>query len=133
MAFAVLLFLSIGCGSLNPIGSDSGSSDGARSSDSAASEEGDIDTDEVMPEKTGVPECDELMAFIARESRTADDNYWTKAAKEFALNRVREGLRKSIEENKNDKEELAKKCKEFKTQLDSYKEKEDSEGASEEP
>lgn len=126
-AFSILVLMVLGCGSLNPLSSDSESTS---SGDSTSTESGDrtsddfTPTDEIMPEKTGVEECDELMAYIAREAQTKDDNYVTKAAREFFLNRVRESLRKSIEENKNNPEELAKKCKELKTQLEGYKQKE---------
>lgn len=121
----VLLLLILGCGSLNPLGGgDSRPVENSEGSETASTDE---NIEEVMPEKTGVEECDELMAFIARQAQSKDDNYWTRATREFFLNRIRESLRKSIEENKNDPEELAKKCKEYKTQLETYKQKEEEE------
>lgn len=126
---SILILLVLGCGSLNPFG---GSSDSSKTENSKTSRSDDKTTtdkvvDEVMPEKTGVEECDDLMAYIAKQSQSKDDNYVTRASREFIMNRVRESLRKSIEENKNDPKELAKKCKEYKTQLETYKEKEDAE------
>jgi hypothetical protein len=126
---SILLLLVLGCGSLNPF---SGGSETPKTGDSKTKESGDKTTsdkvvDEVMPEKTGVEECDDLMAYIAKQSQSKDDNYVTRASREFIMNRIRESLRKSIEEDKNNPEELAKKCKEFKTQLETYKEKEDAE------
>jgi hypothetical protein len=42
----------------------------------------------------------------------------TKAVKKTALNTFREQLKKSIEEKKSDKKEVAKFCKEFRDNLD---------------
>lgn len=41
------------------------------------------------------------------------------------MNKIRENLKKSIEENKTDKVELAKDCKDFKAQLEKYKAEEE--------
>ena len=69
-------------------------------------------------ERIGVQECDDLMDSIAEQSRSEDDNYVTKAVKGYVLNKIRESVRKSIEENKNDKAAMAKECKDFRIQLE---------------
>lgn len=124
--FTILLAVVLGCGGLNPFG---GGSKPAKSGDPASSKPVDPAAGEpdapVVVEKTGVKECDELMDLIARQAQSKDDNYITKSAREFFLNRIRESLRKSIEEQKGKPEELAKKCTEFKTQLETYKARED--------
>jgi uncharacterized protein YaiI (UPF0178 family) len=45
----------------------------------------------------------------------------TKAAREYALNKIRESFKQSIEEHKGDKAAMAKECRQFKTQLDKFK------------
>lgn len=127
-AFSILILLVLGCGSLNPLSSESESTS---TSDTTSTESGDktsddfVPTDEILPEKTGIEECDELTAYISKISQTKDDNFVSKTIKEQFLNQVRKSLRESVEKNKNDPEELAKKCKEIKTQLEGYKQKED--------
>lgn len=79
----------------------------------------------VGEEKIGVPECDELVESLVAQSESPDDNYVTKAARGYAMSKIRESIKKSIEENKNNKEEMAKDCREFKEQLDKYKSEEE--------
>ena len=120
--------LVLGCGSLNPLGSKSKSTDGGNSKSPASGETSSTDSSDepVIIEKTGVQKCDELMDFIAQQSQSKDDNYVSRAAREFFFNQIREGLRKSIEEQKGKPEELAKKCNDFKKQLETYKAREDA-------
>lgn len=75
-------------------------------------------------ERIGVKECDDLMDSIAEQSRSEDDNYVTKAMKGYILNKIRESVKKSIEENKNDKVAMAKECKDFRVQLEKQLEEE---------
>ena len=80
----------------------------------------------VGDEKIGVPECDELFDQLAKELETTDEGYIAKAARAYFYNTIREEIKKSIEENKNDKDRLAKECKDFKAQVDKYKAQENS-------
>jgi hypothetical protein len=80
----------------------------------------------VGDEKTGIPECDEVVDFFRHEADNPDDNYVTKAVKATVLNKIKESFRKSIEENKTDKVEMAKQCRDFKLQLEKYKAEEES-------
>jgi hypothetical protein len=88
-------------------------------------EEKAIDTT-VGDEKIGVPECDELFDALAKESESADEGYVAKATREYFYNKIRESIKKSIEENKNDKTKLAKECKDYKAQIDKHKAEEES-------
>lgn len=123
--FLILLVSVLGCGWISPFG---GSSDSTNSGDAKTGETSTVDDtiDAVIVEKTGVAECDELMAYISQLAKSEDDNYVTKATREFFLNRIREGIRKNVEENKGNPEEMAKHCKEYKTQLETYKKEEDA-------
>jgi hypothetical protein len=76
-------------------------------------------------EKIGIPECDELVDSIAKESESEDDGYGAKAIRGYFMNKIRESVKKSIEEDKNDPAKLAKECREFKEQLDKYKAEEE--------
>lgn len=71
--------------------------------------------------KIGVPECDEVMDMLAAEANNPDDGFVTKAVKATFLNKIKEAIKRSVEENKGDPVELAKTCKEFKSQLQKYK------------
>jgi hypothetical protein len=121
----LLLVSVLGCSWISPFG---GSSDSSKSGDTKTEESSTTDDaiDAVVVTKTGVAECDELMAYISQLAKSPDDNYVTKATREFFLNRIREGIKKNVEENKNNPEEMAKHCKEYKTQLETYKAEEDS-------
>ena len=77
----------------------------------------------VGDKKIGIPECDDAMDILETQANNPDDNFVTKAVKKTALNTFREQLKKNIEENKSDKKEVAKFCKEFKDNMeDSLKE-----------
>lgn len=113
-----LSMLALGCGSLNPF---SGSSSGSSSSnDNKTLTDKAVDT-AVGESKIGVPECDEVIDLINAEMNNPDDNFITKAAKQTILNRIKDGIRDSVEQNKTDKIEMAKTCREFKKQFDKYK------------
>lgn len=71
--------------------------------------------------KIGVPECDEVMDMLTAQANNPDDDFVTKAAKQFFYNKIKEAIKKNVEDNKTDKAEMAKNCKEFKTQLENFK------------
>lgn len=77
--------------------------------------------------KIGVPECDEVVDLIEAELNNSEDNFAVKAVKATVLNRIKDGIRESVEQNPNDTVELAKTCKEFRTQFDKYKAQEQGE------
>jgi len=113
----VLLTASLGCGFVSR-----GQKDTKDSHDKTLTDKGiEIATGN---ERIGVQECDDLMDSIAEQSRSEDDNYVTKAVKGYVLNKIRESVKKSIEENKNDKVATAKECKDFRVQLEKQLEEE---------
>lgn len=114
IAAILFLFSVLGC-SLIGGSNDTGSSGSNKTlSDDA------VDTT-VGKSKIGVPECDEVMDQLTAEMNNPDDNFVTKAIKATVLNRIKDGIRESVETNKSDTVEMAKTCKEFKTQLEKYK------------
>ena len=76
--------------------------------------------------KTGIAECDEVIEIFTAQADNPDDNILTKAAKKVAFNKFREEIKARIEGKKVDKAELAKRCMEFKENLDTSKTEEDS-------
>ena len=126
--FTVLLMSALSCSFYNPLESRSDppknkNSQTAKSEDESLSEKA-IDST-VGEEKIGVPECDEIIDFFVGQSQSEDDDFVTKAARQYALNKVRESFKQSIEENKGDTAKMAKECRKFKTQLDKYKAEDD--------
>lgn len=109
-AAALALTAGIACSSVTEMIPGMGPSNG--SSNPASNPE------TMLREKTGVPECDELIDFFADESKFKDDNYVTRAAKEYFFNKIRQAIKESIEKNKNKPQEMAKECKDFKKQID---------------
>lgn len=109
----ILLSVALGCSSLNPF---SGSKDDpSRSSNSRTNDGvGSSDDSRAGIEKVGIPECDEAIDMITKEMNDPDDNYFSRTIKSAVYDSIRESLRKSIEEGKNDPVELAKKCTNIK-------------------
>lgn len=124
-ALLAIFFLGagLGCG-LNPFGGSKASESNSSQKDKTLTDKA-VDT-AVGETKIGVPECDEVMDAITAEMNNSDDNFVTKAVKATILNRIKDGIRESVEKNKQDKAELAKTCKEFKTQFDKYKAEEEA-------
>ena len=71
----------------------------------------------VGEKKIGIPECDEAIDILEGQANNPDDNFVTKAVKKTMLNTFREQLKQNLEENKTDKKEVAKFCKEFKDNM----------------
>ncbi len=116
---AALLMAILGCGGMNPLSSKSKATPTPASNDRTLTDKT-IDA-AVGDEKTGVPECDEVSDFFLKEANNPDDGYVAKAIKAVVFNKIREQFRKSIEENKTDKTQLAKDCKKFLTELQKAK------------
>ena len=118
LAISLLLASILGCSKINPF------TDKARADDNQASNKTVSDTvldKTVEDEIIGIPECDEVMTMLTAEANNPDDNFVIKAGKAVFFNKIRDGIKKSIEEHKGDKEEIAKNCKAFKGQLNKYK------------
>lgn len=85
----------------------------------------------VGEKKIGIQECDEALEILTAQAEDPDDNFVTKAIKKTALNTFRDQLKKSLEDNKTDKKEVAKFCREFRDNLaDSLKEGNSNKGGS---
>ena len=115
ISLAVLFVSILGCSYYNPLDGSSNSADDNRTLSDKT-----IDAT-IGKEKIGVPECDEIVDFFADQTKSADDDFITKAAREYALNQIRESFKQSMEEHKGDKTAMAKDCREIKTQLDKFK------------
>jgi hypothetical protein len=79
--------------------------------------------------KIGVPECDEIFNFFADQAKSPDDDFVTRAAREYALNKIRERLKQSIAEHQGDTAAMARECRKFKTELDKFKAQENNQNA----
>ncbi|MEP6787631.1 MAG: hypothetical protein ABJB40_04325 [Acidobacteriota bacterium] len=130
MACTLLIAAVLGCSSINPL-SDKGKNSSPTASNKSLTDKG-VDT-VVGDETTGVPECDEVMDMIAAEANNPDDGYIVKATKALFLNKIKESIRKSIEDNKNKNSngnaDLAKTCTDYKKQLIKYKAEEEQKKA----
>jgi soluble cytochrome b562 len=123
----IVLTISLGCGISESVekavsGTGETNSNGAGNktlTDTA------IDT-AVGNEKIGVQECDDLLEDLAAIVQKPDDNYVSKATRQYVLSKIRENIKKSIEQNKNDKTQMAKECKEYRGQLDKFKNQEEA-------
>jgi hypothetical protein len=73
----------------------------------------------VGEQKIGILECDEALDILSAQAENPDDNFVTKAVKKTALNTFRDQLKKQIDEQKQDKTEVAKFCREFRDNLGS--------------
>lgn len=72
----------------------------------------------IAGEKIGIPECDELMDYFTSKIENEETDFITKAFLKTLESQFRQGIKKNLEENKADKAETAKFCKEFKTKID---------------
>lgn len=123
--FLLLMVLGCMCGS-NPF---SGSKAPERSTSTNQGSQGDKDktiTDKAVDvavgeQTTGIPECDAVMSFIEREANNPNDDVVTKAIKATVFNRIKEELRKNIEQNQTDKEQMTRNCQELMKNLEQFK------------
>ncbi len=120
---SIFTILILGCSYYNPMSGSSNGENTAANRDKSLSEKT-IDAT-VGEERIGVPECDEVLDFFAEQTKSKDDNYLTRATREYVFNKIRQEFKKSIEENKGDTVKMAKECREYKKQLDKYKAEED--------
>lgn len=118
---ALLVAAVLGCSSINPL-SDKATSNSA--SNKTLTDKA-VDTT-VGESKIGVPECDEVIDLLSAEANNPDDNFVTKAVKATVLNKIKDSIKQSVEENKTDKVEMAKDCKQFKKEFEKYKAEEEN-------
>ena len=115
----VLLIAVMGCGIVERAKKEMGTANAANTNVNSNKTLTDkaIDT-AVGEEKVGIPECDEVIDILAVQANNPDDNFVTKALKATALTRFREQVRKSLENNKSNRTDIAKFCRDFKSNLD---------------
>ena len=123
LTILILLTLILGCRFYNPLSDSTNNANSPTTKDKDLSEKTVDQT--TQEEKIGIPECDEVVDFFSEQAKSPDDNFVTKATREYFFNSIRESFKQSIEENKNDPQEMAKECKKLKAQLDKYKAEEE--------
>jgi hypothetical protein len=113
-AGSAILFVGLGCSSINPLGGQEASNTATTENKSLTDKA--VDT-AVGESKIGVPECDEVADMLTAFANDPNDNWVVKGAKSMAANRIKDALKTSIEENQTDKAQLAKDCVELKVEL----------------
>lgn len=124
----ILLTIALGCGISERV-EKAFNGAGETNSNSAAANKTLTDTaidTAVGDEKIGVQECDDLLEDLAAVVQKPDDNYVSKATRQYVLSKIRENIKKSVEQNKNDKTQMAKECREYRGQLDKFKNQEEA-------
>ncbi len=119
LVLGALVFMGLGCG-LNPFAEKKTSSGNSPSANTAANKtltDKAVDT-ALGEEKIGIPECDEVMDMLQAYMNDPEDSWPIKATKSLVANKVKEGIRTSLEENKTDKAKMAKDCGDFKRELE---------------
>lgn len=81
--------------------------------------------DELLDEKVGIPECDDLIESFAGQGKKETEGYLEKARRKFFENTIREQLRKNIKTNRNNKKAMAATCLQLKEQLENFKPEEE--------
>lgn len=115
MVLPILLFIGLGCGTVTDMASSQTEAPIANTVSNAVN-----NPENLMREKTGVAECDQLIDFIADQSKSQDEGYIARAAKEFFFNQIRQKIKENVEQNKSNPQEMAKNCKDFKKQIDAF-------------
>ena len=116
----VVLSVGLGCGISEQIQKQVTDNSNAVNADNKTVVDNAVDT-AVGGEKIGVQECDELYNYVGDlVTKGENENFATKAARQYFLNRIREQVKTSIEQNKNDKVQMAKDCKDYRRQIDAF-------------
>jgi hypothetical protein len=123
--FAVLMIIlavGLGCGVSETVEKAVTGSDNANASnaDNKAIVDKAIDT-AFGGEKIGVKECDDLYDYVGElVTRGENEDYVTRAARQYFLNRIREQIKGTVEQYKNDKKQLATECADYRRQIDAF-------------
>lgn len=122
----IITSVALGCSSINPL-ADKKTTSNQTSSNKSLTDKA-VDT-AVGEQKIGVPECDDVMDMLSEYANNPDDGFVVKAGKAIVVNKIKESIKKAAEDNKTDKAEMAKTCKEAKVELEKYKAEEDKKAA----
>jgi hypothetical protein len=117
LVLAIFVFIALGCSMISDQVQKSVSGDKPNSNDNRSITDKAVD-DTTDTETTGVPECDEVFKLFADQSKTKDDNWATRATRNFVLSQIKKQFKQSIDDNKDDKKQMATKCTEYKKQLE---------------
>jgi hypothetical protein len=120
LAFAILLFAALGCSLWSRTQETISGTNNANAADNKTLTDRVLDT-AVGQKRVGVPECDDVLDAIEAELNNPDDDIVTKAVKATVLNRIKDGIRESVEKNKTNRPELARRCTEYRAHFDKYK------------
>jgi hypothetical protein len=118
-ALFILLTVILGCSRFNPFSASTTRGNSNASADKSLTDQA-VDAG-IGEEKIGILECDEIVEFFVDQTKLQDEDFVTKAARGYALNKIRESFKKSLTEHKGDTAAMAKNCREFKQMLDKYK------------
>lgn len=115
---SIILFIGFGCGMIDEARKSATGESNTAANINANKTLTDKAIDTAVGEKKiGIQECDEALAILAAQADNPDDNFLVKAGKRTALNAFRDQLNKTLEQNKTDKTEVAKYCKDFRDTL----------------
>ncbi len=121
LVLTIILFAGFGCGALDKAKRAAAEPDTNASKIEVNSNKSltDAAVDAASGEKKiGIVECDDALAILAAQADDPDDSFVTKALKKTALKTFRDQVNKKLDEQKADRKEVAKYCKEFRDSLD---------------
>ena len=127
---AIFLAMILGCGRIIPSSKGTGSNSKTSSEDNKTLTDKGLDV-ALGDEKTGVPECDDAIEYLDQliDEDNPDEGIAAKAIKRTILNGFKSQFKQAIDENKSDKVQLAKTCKDFKNNLMKFKAEDDAKKA----
>lgn len=111
-ALFLLLTIGFGCSFIDNLKSGGGSSDNSSTRNPSSSSDNSANPNDAA--KTGVAECDEFLELLNNDQKKPDEDLFSRKLREYAIDFAREAIKKNIEENKGDKEKIAKGCREAK-------------------
>jgi hypothetical protein len=121
LVLSVFISLVLGCGLSSGIQKavegDKTSKTGTSNGDDKSLEDKAIETI-ADGETTGVPECDEVISIINKQTESKDDDWMSKAAKGYVFGQIKKSIKESIEKNKEDKVKMAEQCKDMKKSVE---------------
>lgn len=110
------LAATLGCGWIQRAQDELPGTNSSPSNSNRTIEDGAVDV-AVGETKVGIKECDDVIEILNEQVNDPNDNFVTKALKRTMLNQFRDQLKKSLEQNKTDKQAVGEFCAEFKKNL----------------
>ena len=116
LLIGLLIAATLGCGIVDRVQREVSGTDNTSTNSNKSLEDRAVDV-AVGDTKIGIKECDETIEILNEQINNPDDNFVVKAAKRTMLNQFRDQLKRSLEENNTNKQDVAKFCAEFKKNL----------------